>query len=175
MQSRHETLRLNLFISDLVCRRQDLIFAAGFKECAVVVPRKRKSLDERDAVVERLRQFLRFGYMTASQVAQRIGVHDGTVYSWLLGEFRPTNPKRLIAFLDSLPAERASGVAPIGYEYRPYPTAPKRPRPCPFCRKARGEIRKVRGGFQGVCPDCGSTGPKRESRDEALGAWNGKG
>src|SRR5437660_1672888 len=39
----------------------------------------------------------------------------------------------------------------------------------PFCRKARGKIRKLRANlFQGVCPRCGSSGPKRESQQEAL-------
>ena len=73
---------------------------------------KRGAPDERDAVVERLREFVRFGYVTGSEVARRIGVTDGTVYSWLLGEFRPANPKRLVAFLDSLPAEPSPGIAP---------------------------------------------------------------
>jgi DNA-binding transcriptional ArsR family regulator len=84
------------------------------------VEAKRNSTAERNAVVERLREFIRFGYMTASEVARRIGVSDGTVYSWLLGEFQPTNPKRLMAFLDALPAESSSGIAPTGYEYREY-------------------------------------------------------
>jgi hypothetical protein len=48
------------------------------------------------------------------------------------------------------------------------------PRRCPFCHDERGEIRRVRGGYQGVCPTCGATGPKRESHDEGLRAWNGK-
>jgi transposase-like protein len=82
------------------------------------VARKRNSADERDEAVERLREFIRFGCMTASEVARRIGVSDGTVYSWLLGEFQPANPKRLTAFLDSLPIESSSGIAPTGYEYR---------------------------------------------------------
>ena len=102
--------------------------------------RKQQPEDERDKVVERLREFVRFGYVTGSEVARRIHVTDGTVYSWLLGEFRPANPKRLVAFLDSLPAEKP-GIAPTGYEYKPYPTPAKRPRPCPFCRQARGEIK----------------------------------
>ena len=135
---------------------------------------KRGATDERDAVVERLREFIQLGYMTGSEVARRVGVHSASVYSWLEGEFKPSNPKRITAFLDSLPAERGSGVAPVGYEYRPYPVTPKQPRPCPFCRKARGEIRKARGGFHGVCPNCGATGPKRKSRDEALSARDGK-
>ena len=137
--------------------------------------RKQQPEDERDKLIERLREFVRFGYVTGSEVARRIGVTDGTVYSWLLGEFRPSNPKRLVAFLDSLPAEK-SGIAPTGYQYREYKNwrgIPK-PRRCPFCKQAKGEIRKVRGGFQGVCPNCGATGPKRESQDEASKAWNGK-
>ena len=140
-----------------------------------MIRNKRGAPDERDALVERLREFIHFGYVTGSEVARRIGVTDGTVYSWLLGEFRPANPKRLVVFLDSIPAEK-SGITPNGYEYREYKNwrgIPK-PRRCPFCKSAKGEIRKIRGGFQGVCPNCGATGPKRESQDEALRAWNGK-
>lgn len=65
---------------------------------------------------------------------------------------------------------------PTGYEYREcknWRGIPK-PRRCPFCQQAKGEMRKARGGFQGVCPNCGATGPKRESHEEALRAWNGK-
>jgi hypothetical protein len=46
--------------------------------------------------------------------------------------------------------------------------------PCPFCKKAKGEIRRSRGGFIGVCPNCDARGPKRESHGEVLMAWNGK-
>jgi hypothetical protein len=138
---------------------------------------KSDSMEERDAAVERLREFLRFSYVTGSQVARRIGVNDTTLYSWLHGTSRPRSARaaRLIAFLESLPAERA-GITPTGYEYREYKNwrgIPK-PRRCPFCKKAKGEVRKVRGAFQGVCPSCGATGPKRGSYDEALLAWNGK-
>jgi len=46
---------------------------------------------------------------------------------------------------------------------------------CPFCRKARGEIQSIgRKRFQGTCPKCGATGPKREGHQEALRAWNGR-
>src|SRR5258708_5481070 len=61
------------------------------------------------------------------------------------------------------------------YEYREYKNwrgIPK-PRRCPFCKQAKGEIRKVRGGFQGYCPSCAAAGLKRESYDEALKIWNG--
>jgi hypothetical protein len=142
--------------------------------------RKRRSKDqlkELGALVERLREFVRFNYMTAAEVAREIGINDSTVYSWLLGQARPAEPKRVVAFLDSFPQENGSGIAPIGYEYREYKNwrgIPK-PRPCPFCKQAKGEIRKSRGGFLGVCPNCDARGPNRDSYDAALRAWNGKG
>ena len=141
-----------------------------------MVRNKRGAADERDALVERLREFLRLNYMTGAEVARQLGVRDSTVYSWLQGEFRPANPKLISAFLDSMPIESSSGITPTGYEYREYKNwrgIPK-PRRCPFCKEAKGEVLRVRGGHQGVCPNCGATGPKRESYDEALKAWNGR-
>jgi hypothetical protein len=35
--------------------------------------------DERDALVERLREFIRVGYVTGSEVARRIGAHSVSV------------------------------------------------------------------------------------------------
>jgi len=142
--------------------------------------RKRRSKEETrkvDALIERLREFVRFNYITAGEVAREIGVHDSSVYSWLLGQTRPAEPKRVAAFLDALPRRKGSGIAPLGYEYREYKNwrgIPK-PRRCPFCKEAKGEIRRKSGGFLGVCPNCGATGAKRESYDDALRAWNGKG
>jgi len=75
-----------------------------------------------------------------------------------------------------MPVER-SGIMPTGYEYREYKNwrgIPKLRR-CPFCKQAKGEIRKASDGFQGVCANCGAIGPERESHDEALRAWNGRG
>ena len=80
--------------------------------------RKRRSKEETkqvDALVERLRDFVRFNYMTAAEVAREIGVNDSTVYSWLLGQARPAEPKRIADFLDSLPRQNGSGIAPVGY------------------------------------------------------------
>jgi len=45
---------------------------------------------------------------------------------------------------------------------------------CPFCKQAKGDIRRNRGGFLGVCPNCDAKGPRRENWDEALRAWNGR-
>jgi hypothetical protein len=118
------------------------------------VAAKRRSIEETEEIVGRLREFLRFDYMTATEAARRIGVNESTVSAWLKGEKKPREPDRLTAFLDSLPTEE-SGFAPTGYEYREYKNwrgIPKTRR-CPFCNQAKGEIRKVRGGFQGVCPN----------------------
>ena len=71
--------------------------------------RSNDQLKEIDALVERLRDFVRLNYMTAAEVARRIGVRDTAVSSWLQGEFRPANPERIAAFLDSLPTENGSG------------------------------------------------------------------
>ena len=138
---------------------------------------KNNSVYEAEAAVQRLRKFLRLNYLTGNQVARRIGVRDTTIYSWLQGKSTPRSATaaRITAFLDSLPAERA-GIMPTGYEYREYKNwrgIPK-PRRCPFCKQAKGEIRQVRTGFQGACPNCGATGSKREGYDRALLAWNGK-
>ena len=147
-----------------------------FKNAADMA-RQHGSLDERKNAVERLREFVRLNYLTGNQVAHRIGVRETTIYSWLSGNSTPRDARRIIAFLDSMPADSGRGIAPSGYEYREYRNwrgIPK-PRRCPFCKKVKGVIEKVRGGFQGVCPSCGATGPKREREDEALAAWNGKG
>jgi len=137
--------------------------------------RSREELKAVDALLERLRDFIRLNYLTAAEVARQIGVRNTTVYDWLLGRTRPAEPQRVAAFLDSLPKEKGSGVAPTGYEYREYKNwrgIPK-PRRCPFCKRAKGEVRRSCGGFLGVWPNCDARGPKRESRDEALAAWNG--
>ena len=140
---------------------------------------KRRSTEEAkaiDAIVERLRDFLRLNYLSYKEMAKRIGVHEYSLHAWLTGKTRPADPDRITAFLDSLPPEPRSGIAPTGYQYREYKNwrgIPK-PRRCPFCKRAKGEIRKVRGGFQGVCPNCGAIGPKRASYGSALCAWNGR-
>ena len=80
---------------------------------------KNNSVYDPEAAVERLREFLRLNYLTGNQVARRIGVRDTTIYSWLQGKSTPRSATaaRIIAFLDSLPAERA-GLMPTGYEHR---------------------------------------------------------
>jgi hypothetical protein len=96
---------------------------------------KRRSKDELakiDAILERLREFIRLNYMTAAEVARHIGVRDTTIYDWLLGQARPAKPQRIAAFLDSLPRESGSGIAPSGYEYREYKNWRGIPKPAPL-------------------------------------------
>jgi hypothetical protein len=81
---------------------------------------KPASIAERDAAVERLREFIRLNYDSAGEVARRMGFRDETVYSWLKGKSRPAEPERITAFLNSIPAESGSGIAPNGYQYREY-------------------------------------------------------
>jgi hypothetical protein len=93
-----------------------------------------EELKEIDAIVELFREFLRLNYVTTTEMARRLGVRDGTLYAWLKGEFRPANPQRITAFLNSMPAESGSGVTPNGYQYSEYKNwrgTPK-PRRCPF-------------------------------------------
>ena len=138
--------------------------------------RSNEGLKEIDAVVERLREFIRLNYVTATEIARQLGVRDGALYSWMKGEFKPANPERITSFLESMSVESGLGIAPTGYVYREYKNwrGIPRPRCCPFCKSAKGEVRRVRGGHQGVCPNREASGPKKESHDEALKAWNGK-
>ena len=77
--------------------------------------RKRRSKEETkqvDALIERLREFVRLNYVTAAEIAREIGVNDSTVYAWVLGQYQAGgNPERLAEFLDSLPKEKGSGIA----------------------------------------------------------------
>jgi len=43
-------------------------------------------------------------------------------------------------------------------------------KPCPFCGSDFVEIN--RGGWWGECGNCGAEGPAKETREEALAAWN---
>jgi hypothetical protein len=103
------------------------------------------SIEEGDAAVDRLREFLRFNYTTGRETTRRIGVRDTTLYSWLQGKSRSRSAAavRIVAFLESLPAER-TGIIPTGYEYREYKN------------------------WRGIPK------PKRDSCDRALLVWNGK-
>ena len=46
--------------------------------------RSKEELKAVDALLERLRDFIRLNYLTAAEVARQIGIRDATVYDWLL-------------------------------------------------------------------------------------------
>src|SRR5258708_28519540 len=126
--------------------------------------RSREELKEVSAAVERLGEFARLNYVTAAEVARQMGVRDTTIYDWLLGKARPAKPKRITAFLKSLPKDRGSGIAPTGYEYREYKNwrGISKPRRCPFCKQAKGDIRTTRGEVLGVSPNFDAGGTLRD-------------
>jgi transcriptional regulator with XRE-family HTH domain len=132
-----------------------------------------------------LREFHEYfarSYEPPREFAARIGVAKETIWYWLSGRRQPKAESlmKLRRFLD------AEAKRPLqGDGIRPVETAPYkiiRPiqqiryaRICPFCRKEQGRIRKLgAASFQGVCPKCGASGPKRESYQAALRAWNGR-
>ena len=128
------------------------------------------------------REYFARSYESPRPIAVRIGVAQATIWDWLSGRYQPKarSLAKLRRFLD------AEAKRPLqGDGIRPIETVPyKIIRPlqqvryaqlCPFCRKARGKIRKLGAtSFQGACPKSEATGPKRESHQEAAGAWNGR-
>src|ERR1700740_2489357 len=112
---------------------------------------------------------------TGSAVAGRIGVTNGTVYSWLPGEFRPANPKLISAFLASTPIESGSGIAPTGYQYREYKNWRGIPKPrLPVLQASQSQDPKGSERLSRRLHGWRSDRTRRNSHDEALRAWNGK-
>ena len=114
-------------------------------------------MEEREAAVERLREFLRFNYATGTQAARRIGVRDPLLVA--------SGQKQIEVCcadhrLSRLSAGGTSGHPGDGYEYREYKNwrgIPK-PRRCPFCKQAKGEIRKVEGRVSRLLSELRSDG-----------------
>jgi hypothetical protein len=70
------------------------------------------------------------------------------IKAWeILGEFLPTSPERLTAFLDSLSVESSTGIAPVGYEYREYKDWRGVPKPAalPVLQTSKGRDPKGEG------------------------------
>src|SRR5258708_11419422 len=127
-------------------------------------------------------EYLDLSYESPGEFAALIGVEKEIIWYWLSGRRQPKTKSlaKLRRFLDQEAKRPAQGDG-----IRPIETVPyKIIRPvqqvryaqlCPFCRKARGKIRKLGAtSFQGACPKSEATGPKRESHQEAAGAWNGR-
>jgi transcriptional regulator with XRE-family HTH domain len=129
-----------------------------------------------------LREYFASSHESERKIAARIGVSQTTIWAWLAGKQHPAaeSVARLRAFFDTEAKRSAQGDGIRPIERVPFKII--RPiqqvryaRLCPFCRKGRGKIRKLRATlFQGACPKCGATGPRRDSHQEALRAWNGR-
>jgi len=127
-------------------------------------------------------EYLDLSYESPREFAARIGVAKETIWYWLSGRRQPKAKSlaKLRRFLDQEAQRPAHGDGIRPTETVPYKiTKPiqqvRYARLCPFCRAARGKIRKLgAASFQGTCPKCGATGPKRESHQAGLRAWNGR-
>src|SRR5258706_7608337 len=128
------------------------------------------------------REYLDLSYESPREFAARIGVAKETIWYWLSGRRQPKAPSlaKLRRFLDSEVKRSAQGdgirpVEPVPYKIIKPIQQVRYARLCPFCREARGKIRKLgAASFQGSCPKCGASGPLRESHQDALRAWNGR-
>jgi transcriptional regulator with XRE-family HTH domain len=128
------------------------------------------------------KEYVDLSHEPTSTIAARIGVAQRTIWVWLSDKSQPKAKSlaKLRRFLDQEAKRPAQGDGIRPVEVVPYKiTKPiqqvRYARLCPFCRKERGKIRKLgAASFQGVCPKCGATGPKREGHQEALRAWNGR-
>ena len=98
-----------------------------------------------------LREFREyFATIANHKIARQIGVRVTTLADWLTGCREPTGKSlsKLRAFLDAAEARRTTGDGIRPIERVPFkiiqPAKQVRyARLCPFCRKARGEIRSV--------------------------------
>jgi hypothetical protein len=131
--------------------------------------------------VRELRDYVAVTYEANHKIAARIGVTTKTFTNWLTGR-QPMGKalEKLRVFLDAEAKRNDTGddIRPIERVPLKIVLPPRQlhyARLCPFCRKARGKIRKLRATlFQGVCPKCGATGPKRESHRKRSGRGTGR-
>ena len=127
-------------------------------------------------------EYLDLSYESPREFAARIGVAKETIWYWLSGRRQPKamSLAKLRRFLDQEAKRPAQGdgirpVETVSYKITRPLQQVRYARLCPFCRKARGKIRKLDvASFQGTCPKCGATGPTRKSHQEALRAWNAR-
>jgi transcriptional regulator with XRE-family HTH domain len=140
------------------------------------------SMSDPKTMLREFQEYVALSYESPVKIAARIGVKQATTGDWLSGRYQPSAKSlaKLRRFLDSEAKRPAQGdgirpVEPVPYKTTRPVSQVRYARLCPFCRSARGKIRKLGAtSFQGVCPKCVATGPKRESHQEALRAWNGR-
>jgi transcriptional regulator with XRE-family HTH domain len=120
------------------------------------------------------REYVASSHESHSKIAARIGVSQWAIWNWLTGKQPPAAKSlvRLRAFLDAEAKRALQGdgirpVEPVPYKVIKTVQQVQYARLCPFCRKERGEIRKLgAGSFRGVCPKCGARGPTREGHQK---------
>jgi hypothetical protein len=139
-------------------------------------------MTEQERTLREFREYFAGAYEARGKLAARIGINHLTLSDVLAGSRKPMAKTlaKLRAFLDGEARRNTSsnGIRPT----EPVPMKIVKPtryslymRLCPFCRKARGKIQSIsRKQFQGICPKCGASGPKRESEQLARRAWNWK-
>jgi hypothetical protein len=140
------------------------------------------SKPDQKTTLREFHEYVALSYESPIKIAARIGVKQATTGDWLSGRYQPNAKSlaKLRRFLDEEAKRPAQGDGIRPVETVPYkiirPVQQVRyARLCPFCRKERGKIRKLgAASFQGVCRRCGASGPKRESHQNALRAWNGR-
>ena len=85
-------------------------------------------------------------------------------------EFVKTTDKGVIFNVNGRPFFIANAV------YRPNPDKVKKGldlKQCPYCKYDNVILIECDDSFKHVfCPECGTTGPKKDSYDEAVKAWN---
>ena len=123
-----------------------------------------------ETTLREFREYVAISHESPRKIAAGIGVTQPTIWSWLAGKCQPKAQSlaKLRRVLDNEAKRQpqGDGIRPI--EHVPFkivkPVQQVRyARICPFCRKARGKIRKLGATlFQGICPKCGAGGTEAE-------------
>lgn len=140
------------------------------------------SKSDPEVTLREFKDYFAGSYEAMGKLAKRVGITSVSLRDLVAGHREPSAKTiaKMRLFLDAESKRNRSGngikptdpvpikiIEPLRFVFRA--------RLCPFCRKARGEIRPVsRKQFHGICPKCGATGPRREHHQEALRAWNGR-
>ena len=140
------------------------------------------SKPDQKTTLREFHEYVALSYESPIKIAARIGVKQATTGDWLSGRYQPNAKSlaKLRRFLDEEAKRPAQGdgirpIEPVPFKIVKPAKQVRYARLCPFCRKARGKIRKLGvTSFQGACPKCGATGPTRQGHQEALRAWNGR-
>jgi len=111
------------------------------------------------------REYVTLSYELPSEIAAHIGLTQPRIWDWLAGKSQPKAKSlmKLRRFLDAEAKKPLQGdgirpVEPVPYKITKPIQQVRYARLCPFCRKARGQIRKLgAASFQGACPKCGAT------------------